>query len=141
MLIRFGTRRSALASVQTIIQARRQDIEVQIRLIQSSGDKDRISEFLQFGVVGVFTKAGEAALIDGQADIAQGPADDLRRRADVCGGACAPGSARRNAEAIGIACAAELRRNGIVRLLERSYRAHCHQFHLIRERGVACTAE
>ena len=82
MLIRIGTRRSALARVQTdhvidLIRAKRPDVEVQIRLIQSGGDKDRTSEFHQFGVIGVFTKAVEAALAEGEADIVVHSLKDL----------------------------------------------------------------
>lgn len=82
MLIRIGTRRSALARIQTdhvidLIRAQRPDIEVQIRLIQSGGDKDRTSEFHQFGVIGVFTKAVEAALVADEADIVVHSLKDL----------------------------------------------------------------
>lgn len=82
MRIRIGTRRSALARTQTdhvisLLQRVRPDLEVQVRLIQSSGDKDRVSEFHQFGVIGVFTKTVEAALAAGEVDVVVHSLKDL----------------------------------------------------------------
>ncbi len=80
--IRIGTRRSALARAQTrhvidLIKAHQPEIEFDIHLIQSGGDYDRTSEFHQFGIIGVFTKAVEAALAEDKADIVVHSLKDL----------------------------------------------------------------
>ncbi|MSP88510.1 MAG: hydroxymethylbilane synthase [Alphaproteobacteria bacterium] len=82
MRIRIGSRRSALARAQTqhvidLIKARNPDADCRIHLIQSGGDKDRVSEFHQFGVIGVFTKAIEESLVQNEVDMVVHSLKDL----------------------------------------------------------------
>jgi hydroxymethylbilane synthase len=82
MRIRIGSRRSALARAQTqhvidLIKARNPEADCRIHLIQSGGDKDRVSEFHQFGVIGVFTKAIEESLVREEVDMVVHSLKDL----------------------------------------------------------------
>jgi hydroxymethylbilane synthase len=82
MRIRVGTRRSALARTQADyviehLKALDPTATFEIKLIQSGGDKDRVSEFQAFATIGVFTQTVEAALVNDEADIVVHSLKDL----------------------------------------------------------------
>lgn len=82
MLLRVGTRRSPLALAQTnfimgLIRQLRPEIEFEICSIATVADKDRVSEFHQFGMVGVFTTEHEGQLLRGEVDFVVHSLKDL----------------------------------------------------------------
>lgn len=82
MLLRVGTRRSPLALAQTnfiigLIKQVRPEIEFEIHSIATIADKDRVSEFHQFGMVGVFTTEHEGQLLRGEVDFVVHSLKDL----------------------------------------------------------------
>lgn len=82
MLLRVGTRRSPLAMTQTnfvigSIQALHPHIEFEIRPISTVADRDRISEFHQFGMIGVFTTEHEEQLLRKDVDFVVHSLKDL----------------------------------------------------------------
>ena len=82
MLLRVGTRRSPLALAQTnfiigLIKQVRPEIEFEICSIATVADKDRVSEFHQFGMVGVFTTEHEGQLLRGEVDFVVHSLKDL----------------------------------------------------------------
>ena len=82
MLLRVGTRRSPLAMAQTnfvigSIKAKHPEVEFEIRPIVTVADKDRRSEFHQFGMVGVFTSEHEEHLISRDVDFVVHSLKDL----------------------------------------------------------------
>lgn len=73
MLLRVGTRRSPLAIAQTnfvigLIKEIYPDIQFEICAITTVADRDRVSEFHQFGMIGVFTSEHEQQLLRGEVD-------------------------------------------------------------------------
>lgn len=82
MLLRVGTRRSPLAMAQThfvigSIKAIFPDIDFEIRHIVTVADKDRRSEFHEFGKVGVFTSEHEEQLLANEVDFVVHSLKDL----------------------------------------------------------------
>lgn len=82
MLLRVGTRRSPLAMAQTnfvigLIRDIYPEIEFEIRSISTVADKDRVSEFHQFGMIGVFTSEHEQQLLRGEVDFVVHSLKDL----------------------------------------------------------------
>jgi hydroxymethylbilane synthase len=82
MRLRIGTRRSALAQTQTrhvisLIKAQNPDVECVVKFITSVADKDRKSEFHQFGISGVFTTEHEQSLQRNEVDIVVHSLKDL----------------------------------------------------------------
>lgn len=80
--IRIGTRRSPLALAQTnyvigLIKAKHPDIEFSLHPIQTMADKDRVSEFHQFGVIGVFSNEHEQQLVSREVDFVVHSLKDL----------------------------------------------------------------
>lgn len=73
--VKIGTRGSALALVQahlteSCIQKRFPDLQVEICVIKTVGDRDRVRSLVSFGGQGVFVKEIEEALLDGSIDLA-----------------------------------------------------------------------
>lgn len=82
MLLRVGTRRSPLAMAQTnfvigLIKAAFPDIEFEIRSASTVADRDRVSEFHQFRMVGVFTTEHEEQLLRNEVDFVVHSLKDL----------------------------------------------------------------
>lgn len=82
MKLRVGTRRSALAQTQTrdviaMIQAKFPDVECVIKFTSSIADRDRVSEFHQFGSTGLFTQEPEEHLIRNECDLVVHSLKDL----------------------------------------------------------------
>ncbi|MBA4222437.1 MAG: hydroxymethylbilane synthase [Methylobacterium sp.] len=82
MLLRVGTRRSPLAMTQTnfvigSIQALHPHIEFEICPISTVADRDRVSEFHQFGMIGVFTTEHEEQLLRKDVDFVVHSLKDL----------------------------------------------------------------
>lgn len=82
MLLRVGTRRSPLAMTQTnfvigAIQAKFPEVEFEIRPISTVADRDRVSEFHQFGMIGVFTSEHEEQLLRKEVDLVVHSLKDL----------------------------------------------------------------
>ncbi len=82
MLIRIGTRRSPLALAQThyvmgLIKLHNPDVKFSLHMINTIADRDRVSEFYQFGIVGVFSTEHEDQLISRQVDIVVHSLKDL----------------------------------------------------------------
>lgn len=80
--IRVGTRGSALAQWQThhIISALnllQPDLQVEIRIIKTEGDRDQVRPLAELGGLGVFTKAIEDALLAHEIDLAVHSLKDL----------------------------------------------------------------
>ena len=80
--IRFGTRGSALALAQTNLvtdrfRARYPDRALEIEVVSTEGDVDKISPLTEIGGRGVFTSAIEAAILTGRVDAAIHSAKDL----------------------------------------------------------------
>jgi len=80
--IRIGTRGSQLAMwqanmVKINIEKHFHDINVQIKIIQTRGDRDQASSLTQVGGQGIFTKAIEKKLIDNNIDFAVHSLKDL----------------------------------------------------------------
>jgi hydroxymethylbilane synthase len=82
MLLKIGTRRSPLAIAQTnyiagLIKAKHPDTEFSLHPIATIADKDRVSEFHQFGIIGVFSTEHEEQLTSGEVDIVVHSLKDL----------------------------------------------------------------
>jgi hydroxymethylbilane synthase len=82
MKLRIGTRRSALAQKQArividLIHKNYPEIQCQLKFIESTGDKDRKSEFYQFGIIGVFSNEHEELLLSGDVDVVVHSLKDL----------------------------------------------------------------
>ncbi len=82
MRIRVGTRGSKLALAQTnlVIEALRAahpDLDVELCIIQTEGDRRRRASLLAIGGQGVFTRELEVALLDGDIDVAVHSLKDL----------------------------------------------------------------
>ncbi|WP_142023346.1 hydroxymethylbilane synthase [Bosea vestrisii] len=82
MLLRVGTRRSPLAMAQTnfvigLIKAAFPEIEFEIRSASTVADRDRVSEFHQFRMVGVFTTEHEEQLLRNEVDFVVHSLKDL----------------------------------------------------------------
>jgi hydroxymethylbilane synthase len=82
MKLRIGTRRSALAQTQarhviSLIKAQNPEVECVIKLIMSTADKDRKSEFHEFGTTGVFTNEHEESLRRNEVDVVVHSLKDL----------------------------------------------------------------
>ncbi|WP_420101180.1 hydroxymethylbilane synthase [Bosea sp. (in: a-proteobacteria)] len=82
MHLRIGTRRSPLAMAQThhvmeLIKARFPDTEFTLHQIQTIADKDRKSEFHEFGMVGVFAIEHEQQLVTREVDFVVHSLKDL----------------------------------------------------------------
>src|SRR5512143_3340532 len=80
--LKVGTRGSALAQWQTnhIISALkhlRPDLQFEIRIIKTEGDKDQFRPLAEIGGLGVFTKAIEDALLAHEIDLAVHSLKDL----------------------------------------------------------------
>ena len=82
MHIRAATRGSALARWQAdrlaaLVKAARPDCTVEIVIVETAGDLDRITPLEQMGGQGVFVKEVQNAVLDGRADVAVHSAKDL----------------------------------------------------------------
>ena len=82
MRIRAATRGSLLARWQTdrlvrLLAAARPEVTVEVLVVETTGDLDRITPLEQMGGRGVFVKEVQAAVLDGRADIAVHSAKDL----------------------------------------------------------------
>lgn len=82
MLLRVGTRRSPLAMAQTnaviaLIKETRPDVRFEIHPIVTVADRDRKSEFHEFGMIGVFTSEHEQHLLNGEVDFVVHSLKDL----------------------------------------------------------------
>lgn len=82
MHLKIGTRRSPLAMAQTnyiagLIKAKHPDTEFSLVPIATMADKDRVSEFHEFGIVGVFSTEHEEQLTSGEVDIVVHSLKDL----------------------------------------------------------------
>ncbi len=82
MHVRIGTRRSPLALAQTnyvigLIKAKHPEIEFSLHPIATMADKDRVSEFHQFGVIGVFSNEHEQQLVSREVDFVVHSLKDL----------------------------------------------------------------
>jgi len=80
--IRAATRGSSLARWQTdrlvrLLAAARPEVTVEVLVVETTGDLDRITPLEQMGGRGVFVKEVQAAVLDGRADIAVHSAKDL----------------------------------------------------------------
>ncbi|MGH2616172.1 MAG: hydroxymethylbilane synthase [Thermomicrobiales bacterium] len=80
--LRFGTRGSALARVQTDLAIARvravyPNLPVEVQVVSTEGDVDKSSPLTAIGGRGVFTTAIEAAVRDGRVDAAVHSAKDL----------------------------------------------------------------
>ena len=79
-VLRLGTRGSRLARIQTAEAARAlaaQGVETREVIIQSEGDRDRVSSLYELGGRGVFVRAIEQALLEGAIDVAVHSAKDV----------------------------------------------------------------
>ena len=88
MRIVVGTRGSALARTQTqwVVEAlkkQRGDLEVEVSIITSSGDRDRKTPLSAGGSVGLFTRELEGALCDRAIDLAVHSMKDLPTEGDA----------------------------------------------------------
>ncbi len=75
MKLIIGTRGSKLAlwqanTVKSLLEERHPEIEFELKIIKTSGDKDQTTPLSQMGGVGLFTKQIEKALENGEIDIA-----------------------------------------------------------------------
>ena len=82
MHLKIGTRRSPLAMAQTdyvmaLIRARHPHVTFSLQTIATVADKDRVSEFHEFRMIGVFSTEHEEQLISGEADIVVHSLKDL----------------------------------------------------------------
>ncbi|HWK46333.1 MAG TPA: hydroxymethylbilane synthase [Stellaceae bacterium] len=82
MKLRVGTRRSALAQAQThyiigLIHEKFPSLEFDIKFITTVADKDRKSEFHQFGMTGVFSVEHEECLVRNEVDFVVHSLKDL----------------------------------------------------------------
>lgn len=82
MKLKVGTRRSPLALAQThyiidLVRARHPEVEFEVCTIATMADKDRVSEFHQFGIVGIFSVEHEEQLISKEVDIVVHSLKDL----------------------------------------------------------------
>ena len=100
--IRFGTRGSPLAMTQTRLaierfQAIHPELEVEVRVVRTTGDADRISSLSEIGGRGVFTNELEEALLWGEIDAAVHSAKDLPSRVHPASSDRRHSAARRSA--------------------------------------------
>lgn len=80
VLIRLGTRGSALARAQTRWVAQRLEelgLEPELSIIRTTGDRDQTSRFSEIGSPGLFVREIEQALIDGEIHVAVHSYKDL----------------------------------------------------------------
>lgn len=82
MHLRIGTRRSPLAIAQTnyiigLIKAKFPDTEFTLCPISTVADKDRVSEFHRFGMIGVFSMEHEQQLVSREVDFVVHSLKDL----------------------------------------------------------------
>ncbi|CAM5189807.1 Porphobilinogen deaminase [Bosea thiooxidans] len=82
MHLRIGTRRSPLAMAQTnhvmgLIREKFPDTEFTLCQIATIADRDRVSEFHQFGMVGVFAVEHEQQLVTREVDFVVHSLKDL----------------------------------------------------------------
>lgn len=82
MHLKVGTRRSPLALAQTnyvigLIKAKFPDTEFTLCTINTIADRDRTSEFHQFGMIGVFSVEHEEQLVSGEVDFVVHSLKDL----------------------------------------------------------------
>lgn len=82
MHLKIGTRRSPLAIAQTnyvigLIKAKYPETEFSLHPIATMADRDRVSEFHQFGIVGVFSTEHEEQLVSREVDIVVHSLKDL----------------------------------------------------------------
>jgi len=80
--LRIGTRGSDLARwqaerVASVLRARHPNVEIDLVLIESAGDRHAAASVASLGEAGIFTRAIEAALLDGRADVAVHSLKDL----------------------------------------------------------------
>jgi hydroxymethylbilane synthase len=80
--IRAATRGSALARWQTdhligLLATVRPEVDVEVVVVETTGDLDRTTPLEQMGGRGVFVKEVQAAVLDGRADVAVHSAKDL----------------------------------------------------------------
>ncbi len=82
MRIRVATRGSALAlwqanRVSSLLTRTVPGVEVEIVIVETTGDRDQTTPLEQMGGLGVFVKEVQAAVLDGRADLAVHSAKDL----------------------------------------------------------------
>ncbi len=82
MRIRAATRGSALARWQTdhligLLATVRPEVDVEVVVVETTGDLDRTTPLEQMGGQGVFVKEVQTAVLDGRADVAVHSAKDL----------------------------------------------------------------
>jgi hydroxymethylbilane synthase len=82
MHLKIGTRRSPLAMAQTnyvmgLIKAKHPEAEFSLHPIATMADRDRVSEFHQFGIIGVFSTEHEEQLVSREVDIVVHSLKDL----------------------------------------------------------------
>ena len=82
MRIRAATRGSALARWQTdhligLLATVRPEVDVEVVVVETTGDLDRTTPLEQMGGRGVFVKEVQTAVLDGRADVAVHSAKDL----------------------------------------------------------------
>lgn len=73
MKLRLGTRGSLLARTQSghvADRLRAAGHEVELVLIETAGDKDRVSAFADIGTFGIFVREIERHLVEGTVDLA-----------------------------------------------------------------------
>lgn len=86
-IFRLGTRGSALALAQTnlvadAIRAKFPEMRVDVEIIHTAGDKDRVRSLVAFGGEGVFVKELEQALLEGRIDAAVHSLKDVPEEMD-----------------------------------------------------------
>lgn len=82
MILRLATRKSKLALWQAeetrrTIEAARPDLEVQLVLVESSGDRDQATDLARFGRIGIFTVEVDRAVQERRADVGVHSCKDL----------------------------------------------------------------
>src|SRR5438270_11397107 len=75
--LRVATRGSTLARTQTASVVARLGVEVDVVVVETTGDRRPDADIWQIGTRGVFVKEVEAAVLDGRADLAVHSAKDL----------------------------------------------------------------
>lgn len=86
-IFRLGTRGSALALAQTnlvadAVRAKFPGMRVEVEIIHTAGDKDRVRSLVAFGGEGVFVKELEQALLEGRIDAAVHSLKDVPEEMD-----------------------------------------------------------
>jgi len=87
VILKLATRGSALALWQAertrdLLQARHTGLEVELVIVQSSGDQDRATELASFGRTGIFTVEVDRAVVEGRADVGVHSLKDLTTTPD-----------------------------------------------------------